>query len=110
MAFITKKEESDLELAKDLRQRGVITTPGQLFQESQQQEIDSLITRGVFEFVRYDPNIHKGRIFNSRLVNEVKGKSTGAPYEKSRLVIQAYNDAGKGVILTQLLTIQRASQ
>ena len=110
MAFITKKEENDLELAKDLRQRGVITTPGQPFQESQQQEIDSLIARGVFEFVRYDPNIHKGRIFNSRLVNEVKGKLTGAPYEKSRLVIQAYNDAGKGVILTQSPTIQRASQ
>jgi ribosomal silencing factor RsfS len=34
MAFITKKEENDLELAKDLRQRGVITTPGQPFQES----------------------------------------------------------------------------
>jgi hypothetical protein len=54
MAFITRKEESDLELAKDLRRKGVITTPGQPFQESQQREIDSLIARGVFEFVRYD--------------------------------------------------------
>jgi hypothetical protein len=35
MAFIIKKEESNLELAKDLRQRGVIITPRQLFQESQ---------------------------------------------------------------------------
>jgi hypothetical protein len=110
MAFITKKEESDLELAKDLRQKGVITIPGQPFQESQQREIDGLIARGVFEFVRYNPNVHKGRIFNSRLVNEVKGKSTETPYEKSRLVIQAYNDIGKGVILTQSPTIQRASQ
>jgi len=110
MAFITRKEESDLELAKDLRRKGVITTPRQPFQESQQREIDSLITRGVFEFVRYDPNVHKGRIFNSRLVNEVKGKSTETPYEKSRLIIQAYNDARKGVILTQSPTIQRASQ
>jgi hypothetical protein len=50
------------------------------------------------------------RIFNSRLVNEVKGKATGTPYEKSRLVIQAYNDEGKELILTQLPTIQRASQ
>ena len=105
MAFITRKEESDLELAKDLRRKGVITTPRQPFQESQQREIDSLITRGVFEFVRYDPNVHKGRIFNSRLVNKVKGKSTETPYEKSRLIIQAYNDAEKGVILTQSPTI-----
>src|ERR1700759_188323 len=31
-------------------------------------------------------------------------------YEKSRLVIQAYNDEGKEMILTQSPTIQRASQ
>jgi hypothetical protein len=31
IAFITRKEESDLELAKDLRRKGVITTPGELF-------------------------------------------------------------------------------
>jgi hypothetical protein len=31
IAFITRKEESDLELAKDLRQKGVITTPRELF-------------------------------------------------------------------------------
>jgi len=105
MAFIIKKEESDLELAKDLRRKGVITTLRQLFQESQQREIDSLIIRGIFEFVRYDLNVHKGRIFNSRLMNKVKEKSTETPYEKSRLIIQAYNDAGKGVILTQSPTI-----
>jgi hypothetical protein len=46
----------------------------------------------------------------SRLVNEVKGKTTSALYEKSRLVIQAYNDEGKQVILIQSLIIQRASQ
>ena len=43
-------------------------------------------------------------------MNKVKGKSTDSPYEKSRLVIQAYNDEGKEVILTQSPTIQRASQ
>jgi hypothetical protein len=65
----------------------------------------------VFEFVWYDPNQHSGmRIFNSRLVNEIKGKTTATPFEKSRLVIQAYNDEGKDMILTQSPTIQRASQ
>jgi hypothetical protein len=105
IAFITRKEESNLELAKDLRRKGVITTPREPFQESQQQEINSLIIRGVFEFVRYNANIHKGRIFNLRLVNKVKGKSTKTPYKKSRLVIQAYNNVGKGIILTQSPTI-----
>jgi hypothetical protein len=61
----------------------------------------------VFEFVQYDPNKYSGTwIFNSRLVNEVKGKATSAPYEKSQLVIQAYNDKGKELILMQSLTIQ----
>jgi hypothetical protein len=32
------------------------------------------------------------------------------PFEKSRLVVQAYNDEGKETILTQSPTIQRASQ
>ena len=44
------------------------------------------------------------------MVNEIKGKATDAPFEKSRLVIQGYNDDGKEVILTQSPTIQRASQ
>jgi hypothetical protein len=65
----------------------------------------------VFEFVQYDPNKYSGIwIFNSRLVNEVKGKVTSTPYEKSRLVIQAYNDEEKELILTQLPTIQQVSQ
>ncbi|KAI0991798.1 hypothetical protein K3495_g16389, partial [Podosphaera aphanis] len=65
----------------------------------------------MFEFVKFNPLEHSGvRIFKSRLVNEVKSKTTDSPYEKSRLVIQAYNDEGKEIILTQSPTIQRASQ
>jgi hypothetical protein len=55
----------------------------------------------VFEFIQYDPDKYSGtQIFNSRLVNEVKGKAINAPYKKLRLVIQAYNDKGKELILT----------
>ncbi|KHJ33034.1 hypothetical protein EV44_g5522 [Erysiphe necator] len=50
------------------------------------------------------------RLFNSRMVNEIKGKATPNPYEKSRLVIQAYHDLEKSNLLTQSPTIQRASQ
>ena len=35
---------------------------------------------------------------------------TAIPYEKSRLVIQAFNDEGKKTVLTQSPTIQRVSQ
>jgi hypothetical protein len=47
-SFIISKEESDLQLVLKLRKKGLITTPGFLFEVSQKQEIDSLITRGVF--------------------------------------------------------------
>lgn len=50
------------------------------------------------------------RLFNPRLVNEIKDKSTSAPYEKSRLATQACNDDGKSEVLTQSLIIQRMSQ
>jgi hypothetical protein len=111
MAFMTNKEQADMELSAKLRKDGTITTPGLPFEQSQNKEIEGLIARGVFEFVQYDPSKHAGvRIFNSRLVNEVKGKATDMPFEKSRLVVQAYNDEGKEMILTQSPTIQRASQ
>jgi hypothetical protein len=51
MAFITSKEQADIELSIKLQQEGIITTPGKPFKESQWQEIESLIANGVFEFV-----------------------------------------------------------
>lgn len=50
------------------------------------------------------------RLFNARFMDEIKGKSTAHPYEKSILVVQAHNDDGKHNILTQAPTIQRCSQ
>lgn len=109
--FLSQKELLDLEISKKLRQNGIITTHGDLFQISQQNEIDSLITNGVFEFVPYNfETMSCNRVFDSCMVNEVKGKKTATPYEKSLLVIQAYNEDGKKEILTQSPTIQRISQ
>ena len=109
-AFLSTKEKNDRDLAVKLRNDGVITTPGAPFEESDTKEIDDLIGRGVFSFELYDPVHHgKHRIFKSRMVREIKGK-TEKPYEKSRLVIQGYKDKAKETILTQSPTIQRASQ
>jgi hypothetical protein len=111
MAFMTSKEQADMELALKLRKEGIITAPGAPFEASTKQEVDGLMARGVFEFVQWDLIKHAGvRIFNSRIIHEIKGKATNTPFEKSRLVIQGYNDDGKEVILTQSPTIQRASQ
>jgi hypothetical protein len=51
MAFMTSKEQADMELSIKLQQEGVITTLGKPFEKSQQQEIEGLIANGVFEFI-----------------------------------------------------------
>ena len=107
---MTQKEKDDYDLALKLRRDGIITTPGEPFEMSDDQEITSLISRGVFKFERYNPNEHGNiHIFNSRMVREVKGK-TEKPFEKSRLIVQGHSDEEKRSILTQSPTIQRVSQ
>lgn len=110
-AFLSAKEKADAVLALELRAKGKITSPGEPFEESRQAEVDGLVKRGVFEFIKYDRMKHGNeRIFKSRMVDEIKAKTTETPYEKSRLIIQGYNDEDKTAILTQSPTIQRASQ
>lgn len=109
--FFTSKEMQDQELVEKLRSKGVITTKGEPFQASREKEIRGLIEKGVFKFTPFYADQMKGlRLFKSRFVDEIKGKGTKQPYEKSRLVVQAYNDEGKHDILTQSPTIQRCSQ
>jgi hypothetical protein len=80
------------------------------FTESRQKEINGLFERGVFKIID-EADIPKGtRIFNSRFVDEIKNPGTDQAFEKSRLVVQAYNDTEKDLVLTQSPTIQRASQ
>jgi hypothetical protein len=47
------------------------------------------------------------RIFNSRFVDEIKNEGTDKAFEKSRLVVQAFNDTDKDLVLAQA---QRVSQ
>ncbi|KHJ30532.1 hypothetical protein EV44_g3546 [Erysiphe necator] len=91
-----------------LRQEGKIIDEKPPFFHSRLKEIDGLLSKGVFE-ITTNPKTTE-RLFKSRFVDEIKGKASNTPFEKSRLVIQAYNDEGKINILTQSPTIQRASQ
>jgi hypothetical protein len=45
---MTSKKELDLQLVLKLYKKGLITTPGSLFEVLQKQEINSLIAKGVF--------------------------------------------------------------
>ena len=80
------------------------------FKESRQKEINGLLEKGVFATVPLSTVPNGIRIFNSRFVDEVKNAGTSTAFEKSRLVVQAYNDAEKELVLTQSPTIQRVSQ
>jgi hypothetical protein len=80
------------------------------YTESRQVEISGLLEKGVFETISILDVPQGTRIFNARFVDEIKNKGTDKAFEKSRLVVQAYNDDGKQLVLTQSPTIQRVSQ
>ncbi|KAF4470049.1 hypothetical protein FALBO_3049, partial [Fusarium albosuccineum] len=109
-AFVTSKEKAEYELALKLRKEGRITAPGRPFEMSDTAEIDALFGSGVLSAVHIeDVEGSNVQFFGSRIVREVKGKTT-EPYEKSRLVVRGFQDHAKSTILTQAPTIQRASQ
>jgi hypothetical protein len=84
--------------------------PEHQFVESRRKEINGLIEKGVFEETDLEDIPPGVRIFNLRFVDEIKNPGTEKAFEKSRLVVQAYNDADKTFVLTESPTIQRCSQ
>jgi hypothetical protein len=85
-------------------------TPEHQFAESRRKEINGLMEKGVFEAIDLKDIPPGVRIFNLRFVDEIKNPGTDKAFEKSRLVVQAYNDANKSLVLTESPTIQRCSQ
>ena len=79
------------------------------FTDSRRKEINGLLEIGTFGVVTISDVSSRMRIFNSRFVNEIKNERTTTAFEKSRLVVQVYNNHGKEEILTQLPTIQQMS-
>jgi hypothetical protein len=80
------------------------------FVESRQKEINDLIEKDVFQSVNKNDVSLDVRIFNSRFVNEIKHLDIDKAFEKSRLVVQTFNDQNKNLILIQSSIIQRISQ
>jgi hypothetical protein len=110
-SFLSTKEKEDLELLLKLWQNRIITDPGLSFQVSDKKKIEGLVARRVFVFKQFNTSKHsREQIFKLQIVHEVKSKTTSTLFEKSHLIIQAYNNLDKEIILTQSPTIQRASQ
>jgi hypothetical protein len=62
------------------------------FSESRNKDINGLLEKGIFKIINRSEILHGTRIFNSRFVDEIKNPGTNKAFEKSRLVVQAYND------------------
>ena len=65
------------------------------------KEINGLLEKGVFVVVMERDVLQSVCIFNLRFINKIKYIGTDKAFKKSRLVIQAYNDQGKDLVLTQ---------
>lgn len=71
------------------------------FEIPRKQKVDGLLDRRVFTYVHISKIPPGARIFNSRFVDTTKNKGAPDEFEKSRLVIQAYGDSEKELVLTQ---------
>ena len=100
ITFIINKKKANIKLSLKLRNENKITIFKILFKASQKQEINGLIIRRIFNLIEFDPIKYISiRIFNSKLINEIKGKIINNLYEKSKLIIQGYNNEKKEIIL-----------
>jgi hypothetical protein len=106
--YLSHKEDEHMAMAVKLRKEGIIRSLTEPFVEARKKEIDGLLSKNVFQIVNIRDIPRGERLFRSRFVDEVKRRD-GVLYKKSRLVVQAHHDRGKQTILTQSLTIQRAS-
>jgi hypothetical protein len=80
------------------------------FAAFRQKEINDLIEKDVFQSVRTDDVSLDVCIFNFRFVDEIKHFDIDKAFEKSRLVMQTFNDQNKNLVLTQSSIIQRINQ
>jgi hypothetical protein len=75
-----------------------------------QKKISDFIEKSVFRSISKNDVSSDVRIFNFRFVNEIKHLDIDKAFEKSRLVMQTFNDQNKNLVLTQSFIIQRVSQ
>ncbi len=80
------------------------------FIASRAKEIVGLLKKEVFVSINIKDVSIDVRIFSSRFVNEIKHSSIEKAFEKSRLMMQAFKDQNKTLMLIQSSTIQRISQ
>lgn len=74
---------------------------------SQRKKINELLKNSIFQIISLLDVFKSIRIFNSQFVDEIKNIEIATIFEKSRLIMQAYNDHDKIELLIQAFIIQR---
>jgi hypothetical protein len=69
------------------------------FIDSRRKKINGLLEKNIFKIVNTKNFPKSIRIFNLCFVDEIKYPGTDKVFEKSRLVVQAYNNQGKDLVL-----------
>jgi hypothetical protein len=80
------------------------------FIASRQQKIVELLEKDVFLSVNRIEIFSDVRIFSFRFVNKIKHSDTDKTFKKFRLIVQAFKNQNKILVLTQSLIIQRVNQ
>ena len=75
------------------------------FSTLQQKEVTGLLKKGIFKIIKLYNILKRVRLFNLQFINKVKNKGTNKAFKKLQLIIQAYNNLEKKLVLTQLLII-----
>ena len=70
------------------------------FQTFRLKKLNELFEKRIFEIIYIDNLLIEARVFESRFVNQMKNEEIEKAFEKSRLIIQAFNDSKKQKILT----------
>ena len=65
------------------------------FQTFRLKEFNELLEKEIFEIIYIDDLFIRARVFESRFINQVKNEGIEKAFEKSRFVIQAFNDSEK---------------
>ncbi len=77
------------------------------FAAFRQKEINDLIEKNDFQSINKNDVSLDVRVFNFRFVNEIKHFDIDKAFEKSRFVMQTFNDQNKNLMLTQSSIIRR---
>ena len=70
-----------------------------------QKEVIGLLKKGVFKIIKLCNMLKGVKLFNLQFINKIKNKGTNKAFKKLQLIIQAYNNLEKELVLTQSLII-----